>query len=368
MVEALAAEHDLRVVAPVPWTQRLRRKPKVLAVATPPAPRIQVHHPLYLFPPKLLRAHYGTFLWISCRRMLRKLVASFEPTAFLAYWAHPDGEVLLRAAREAGRPGVIIVGGSDVRLLACEPRRARAILRALQGADAVMTVGHALRDRVIDLGVPARKAIAFRRGVDTRIFHLGDRSEARSRLGVRQNGRMVLWVGRMVPVKGLDVLMSAWGRLGPPASDWQLFLVGDGPMRASLRLQTARLGIENRVVFVGGRPHAELADWYRAADLVALPSLSEGVPNVLLEALACGTPFVASDVGGVSEIGAGSPCVLVRAGDPLELAVALERRLAEPGRASLPAGFTLAESAAAITGVLASAVAARAPRSLRLPC
>jgi teichuronic acid biosynthesis glycosyltransferase TuaC len=359
MVEALSAEHEVRVVAPVPWTQRFR---------SVPGRRGEVLHPLYLFPPKILREHYGTFLWSSCRRTLRRLTARFDPDAFLAYWAHPDGEVALRAAREAGRPGVVIVGGSDVLVLGGQRRRREAIRHVLQAADAVLTVGHTLRDRVVGLGVPAQRVTAFHRGVDTTVFCPGDAWEARARLGLPADPRMALWVGRMVPVKGLDVLLEAWHFLASSLREARLCLVGDGPRMASLRRQADRLGLGSSVSFVGSRPHAQLAEWYRAADVTVLPSLSEGVPNVLLESLACGTPFVASDVGGVREIEAESWRYLVPSGQPAPLAEALERRLRERGRASLPPGHTLTESAAAITRVLERVVAERQPQPSRALC
>ena len=138
--------------------------------------------------------------------------------------------------------------------------------------------------------------------------------------------------------------------------------------RASLRGLAARLGLGSAVVFAGPRSQAELADWYRAADVTVLPSLSEGIPNVLLESLACGTPFVASDVGGVREIDGGPTCDLVPPGQPAPLAAALERQLRNPQSACLPAGFSPGESAAAITRVLESAVAAREPRGSRPLC
>jgi teichuronic acid biosynthesis glycosyltransferase TuaC len=353
MVSALAVEHEIRVVAPVPWTQRIRFMPvEPEGTAVPAVPQGEVHHPLYLFPPKVLREHYGRFLWASSRRTLRALAAGFDPDAYLGYWAHPDGEVMLRAAREGGRPGVVIVGGSDVQVLVDERRRREVIRRVLQSADGVLTVGHRLRERVVELGAPAERVTAFHRGVDQGAFFPADAREARVRLGLPLGTRIALWVGRMVPVKGLATLLEAWRLLGLPASSAQLYLVGGGPQLASLRAQASRLGLGNAVAFVGQRPNAQLADWYRAADLTVLPSLSEGIPNVLLESLACGTPFVASDVGGVGEIVAGRNCDLVPPGQPEPLAAAIERWLREPVRASLPPGFTLAESAATVTGVL----------------
>ena len=108
-----------------------------------------------------------------------------------------------------------------------------------------------------------------------------------------------------------------------------LYLVGDGAGRRDLETLTARLGLEGVVRFVGKVDQTALPDWYRAADLTVLASRSEGVPNVLRESLACGTPFVATRVGGVSEIAAGTTCRLVPAEDPAALSEAIAASLAE---------------------------------------
>jgi glycosyltransferase involved in cell wall biosynthesis len=345
MVEALSELHDVRVVAPVPWTQRFRP-----ATGGPRASKAV--HPLYLYTPGLLREHYGTFLWASCRRTLRVLAEKLQPDVFLAYWTHPDGEVALRIAREAGRPVVVIVGGSDVMLLAEDDRRGPAIRRVLRSADGLLTVGERLRERVIELGAPPERAVAFRRGVDTRMFCPGDSREARARLGLPAGGRVVLWAGRMVPVKAVDVLLEAWRLLALPPAEARLCLVGDGPLQPWLRSQARDLGPSGAVAFPGGQRQEALPDWYRAADVTVLPSLSEGIPNVLLESLACGTPFVASDIGGVREIDAGPHGTLVPPARPDALAAALRGRLDSPSRAVLPAGFALRESTASVSGML----------------
>jgi teichuronic acid biosynthesis glycosyltransferase TuaC len=109
-------------------------------------------------------------------------------------------------------------------------------------------------------------------------------------------------------------------------------LIGPGPLRSSLESQVARLGLDGRVRLLGPRPHDQLPDWYRAADLFVLSSYSEGVPVVLLEAAACGTPFVASRVGGIPEIAHLSASRLVPAGDAAALAEAIGASLADrPG-------------------------------------
>jgi glycosyltransferase involved in cell wall biosynthesis len=112
--------------------------------------------------------------------------------------------------------------------------------------------------------------------------------------------------------------------------DLRLVLVGDGPLRQALGRLSQDLGISDRVVFAGKRDHAEVALWMNAADVFCLPSLREGHPNVVMEALACGTPVVASDVGAVSEILSSETGLLVPPANAQRLAEALRHAFRTP--------------------------------------
>jgi glycosyltransferase involved in cell wall biosynthesis len=136
---------------------------------------------------------------------------------------------------------------------------------------------------------------------------------------------MVLWVGRMVPVKGLDVLMEACQKVCHRGLAIGVCLVGDGPLRRVLEADRDARGLRDTVHFVGSCKHDCLPNWYRAADFAILTSWSEGMPNVLCESLACGTPFISTDVGGVAELAAGHPDWLVKPGSSDALADAIER-------------------------------------------
>jgi glycosyltransferase involved in cell wall biosynthesis len=129
-----------------------------------------------------------------------------------------------------------------------------------------------------------------------------------------------------VPVKGVDTLLRAVQRVQSHHTGVRLYLVGDGPLRKQLEATTLRLGIKDCVCFAGSVPHAALAHWYRAADYTVLSSDSEGIPNVLLESHACGTPFVATAVGGVPEIAIPGVDHLVPSGNATELADSLNQR------------------------------------------
>jgi glycosyltransferase involved in cell wall biosynthesis len=167
--------------------------------------------------------------------------------------------------------------------------------------------------------------------VDTQRFQPGSQVEARHRLGLPAEGLFLIWVGRMVPVKGLDVLLRACVQLKARGLAFRLFLVGDGPLRARLQTETRRLNLSDVVTFAGLCGHPQLSDWYRSADLTLLPSRSEGLPNVLRESVACGTPFVASRVGGIEEIADEALDRLVPPENPAALAEGIFQALAARG-------------------------------------
>lgn len=329
MCEALAVHHDVRVVCPVAWTQ----SPRGAHDAPPPDIRLDVVYPTYYFPPRFLLAERGLFMWWSLRRHLRSLVRTWRPDVTLTYWAHPDGEVAIRWRDESGVPVVQIIGGSDVLLLQDDARRWARIRRVLMSADAVVTIGRHLAETVIQTGVPADRVVGLQRPVDPDRFSPGSRVAARRRLGLPETGAVLVWVGRFHKVKGLDVLIEAFAALRQSRPDACLCLVGEGPELACIREQVEQAGLSDAVRFAGAVAHEELVHWYRAADATVLPSLSEGIPNVLLESIACGTPFVASRVGGIPEIADAALDRLVPPGSPAPLAAALTDILNTRGRA-----------------------------------
>ena len=269
-------------------------------------------------------------MWHGVRDASLQTIAQQRPEAVIGYWTHPDGYCAIQAVRSAGLPSAVMVGGSDVLLLTSKRSRRRAIYRVLNETDAVVAVSKDLQRKIVANGVDVKKVHVVRRGIDTEHFHPGDRQDARRRLNLPTDRPILLWVGRMETVKGLPILLDALERLQRESMDVHTILVGTGTEAASTSAEIQRRGLSQRVAMPGGVPHAKLADYYRAADLTVLPSLSEGVPNVLLESIACGTPFVASRVGGIPEIATAGIDRLVSPGDPRELALAIRDTLASP--------------------------------------
>jgi teichuronic acid biosynthesis glycosyltransferase TuaC len=331
LVEALARDHDVSVVAPISWIEELRAgnraRSELKENRSAVIDRFRVSFPRYFYPPKVFRSSYGWFYWRSVRSSVRGWMRSHQPSAVIGFWAHPDGEAAVRAAREVGVPSVVIVGGSDVLLLTKDRTRRRCVCKVLNSCDLVLAVSCDLKERILALGVRPERVHVWKRGIDAGLFAPGDRQEAQRRLGIPRSLRSILWVGGMVPVKGLDILLESCSLMRSRGVDYRLYLVGDGPLRTVLMSEAKARGLADHLKFVGTKLHDELPDWYRAAALTVLPSRSEGLPNVLRESLACGTPFVASDVGGIGEIADPGASILVPPGNAHRLADAITHGL-----------------------------------------
>ena len=364
--EALGRMHEVSVVSPRSWLDRIKSGPTAtMSGSTPTSAQVVVNHPTFYYPPRLLRGAHAQFMWWSCRRFVADLVRKERPDIVLSYWTFPDSEVAIRIARRAKVPAVAMVGGSDV-LLADSPAVRDRIAKVLCAADAVITVSSDLKRRITALGVDAAAVHVIPPAVDTATFYPGDRTAARSRLGLPTGERMALWVGRLVPVKAVDALLAAWRRLQDEGVNITLFMVGDGPLTAHVARRIVELQLTGRVRLAGQVAPVALADWYRAADMTLLPSISEGTPNVLLESIACGTPFVASNVGGIPALATPDIDVLVRPADAAELALGVKTLLQRDVDAPLPRQLvpvSWREAATAMTAVMADAVAKSAWRA-----
>lgn len=262
---------------------------------------LDVHHPRYPVIPRIGMTLAPSLLYRACLPVLRRLLAEArargEPfDAIDAHYLYPDGVAAVRLGRALGLPVVITARGSDVTQIPDHPRPRRMIQAAIAGAAALITVSAALRDGLIALGAPAEKVTVLRNGVDTSIFRPGDRTAQRAALGL--DGPTLLSVGHLIARKGHDRIIAAMAGL----PDVRLLIAGEGPERARLEALIAQHGLAARVRLLGARPHADLPAIYGAADALVLASSREGWANVLLEAMACGTPVLASDIPGNPEV------------------------------------------------------------------
>ena len=293
---------EAEVVAPVPYFPVSHRFfGRYSAYARAPYHEVRhglsVWHPRYAVIPKVGAAWTPEALFRAGLSLVRRLQGAGQRFDVIdAHYAYPDGVAAARLGRALRMPVVITGRGTDLTLIPNNPKARAQILWAAQEAVASVTVCEDLRRRLIALGAPAERTLVLRNGVDLELFRPRDRARARAALGAE--GFILLCVGSLIERKGHDLVIEALTQL----PDCTLVIAGDGPRRAELEALARRVGAQDRVRFLGETPHADLPDLYAAADVLLLPSSREGWANVLLEAMACGTPVVATDVNGTGEV------------------------------------------------------------------
>ncbi|GGC99023.1 glycosyltransferase [Aquisalinus flavus] len=293
---------DAKVIAPVPWFPfRQTVFGRYAAFAAAPAREtrhdIGISHPRYLLPPKIGMSWAAGALTRCFEREARRLVAEgWDFDLIDAHYYYPDGVAAVEVARRLGKPVTVTARGTDINLIPSWPRQKRMILDAAAKADASITVCRALKDEMVALGAREEKIHVLRNGVDLDLFRETQREETRMRLGL--SGTVLLSVGHLIERKGHGLVIDALKTL----PDATLVIAGAGPDRSTLEAQVDKSGLAGRVIFTGALPHEDLPAVYSAADVLVLASSREGWPNVLLEAMACGTPCVATPVWGCGEV------------------------------------------------------------------
>jgi len=258
---------------------------------------LDIEHPRYLVIPKVGMNLTPHTLYRAMRQRFRRLLDSGLKVDLIdAHYFYPDGVAAAWLAQEFNLPLTITARGTDINLIPEYARPRRLILEAAQSAGAVITVCQALKDRLIELGGPAEKITVLRNGVDLQAFRVKEREALRARLGV--TGFVLASVGLLIERKGHHLVIEAL----KDVPDATLLLAGSGPERQSLENLAASLGVKDRVRFLGSLDREALCDVYNSADALVLASSREGWANVLLEAMACGTPVIGSAVWGTPEV------------------------------------------------------------------
>ncbi|MCM0083372.1 glycosyltransferase [Geomonas sp. Red32] len=327
----VAEKTDLTMIAPVPSFPFMERLEKYRGLkGLEEAEMLEgllVHHPRYFVIPRYLKWMDARFYGYSMASYIERLTRSHDFDIFDFHWVYPDGIGGLAWARRLGKKTVVTVRGNEAIYFFDDCPMRRIVQKHLKEFDHVISVSNDLKNKVVDeYGVDPSRVTVISNGIDCGKFHPLDREGARRACGVGSGEHAVLTVSRLSGEKGLDHLLKAIARLDD--ASLTLTIAGDGPLRPMLTALAERLGIAGRVRFLGNLDHAGLCSWYNAADIFCLPSLWEGCPNVVIEALACGTPVVASRVGGIPDLVPEPECgVLVTPGDEVALAAGLEEAL-----------------------------------------
>ncbi|WP_456367066.1 glycosyltransferase family 4 protein [Thermococcus sp.] len=264
---------------------------------------VRVFFPRFLHAPiGYFRKKLGDNFFKSALNVIKKEGLEFD--LIHAHFAWPSGYAGVKLGKELGVPVVVTAHGYDVYDLPFRDKYyLEKIMWTLKTCDHVITVSRSNLDILTGkLGVPENRVSLIPNGFDGMLFKLINKEQARKKLGLPSDKKIVLSVGNLVPVKGHEFLIQASRTVLNKRKDVLFVIVGGGPLRKKLENLVGELGVREHFLFAGPRPHEEIPLWMNAADLFVLSSLSEGNPTVMFEALGVGLPFVGTAVGGVPEI------------------------------------------------------------------
>lgn len=364
---------DVEVMATIPWFPFADRFSKWSAAGkltgVPDEEVIdglRVHHPRTFFVPRVARSLAGPLYTAS---LVRRLLAyRGKVDVVLGSWAYPDGYAAIQLGQLLGVPAVVKLHGSDINVVARMPGPERRLRAALPRAGRIVAVSRQLGEKAVALGARADRVDVIPNGVNTELFHPRSRSAARQEVGVSPDKRVILYVGRLEQEKGVLDLLSAFAELAAHPH-LELVLLGDGKARA--QCEAAASAANGRIRVLGARPLREVPAWVASCDVLTLPSWNEGMPNVVLEALASGRRVVATRVGAVPDLITSELLgEVVERQMPDALAAALLRaceRAYEPAQVARIAGIrSWRESAAELHASLLRAMGQR-PAALDAP-
>ena len=295
---------------------------------------IDVFQPRYLSFPGVLKQFDGVLMALGAWWQVRSLQKQGRVDLIDAHFAYPDGYAATLLGKWLGLPVTITLRGTEHRH-AKDPALRPRVQAALQSATHVFGVSDDLCRVARSLGVPDAKLQVVGNGVDLDKFQRLDKAEARQRLGLAPQDKVLVSVGGLVERKGFHRVIDVLPGLAARFPTLRLLIVGgataEGNNRAELEAQVASLGLQDQVQFLGPQPHDQLAPILSAADVFVLATRNEGWANVFLEAMACGLPVVTTDVGGNREVVVSEDYgLVVPFGDQNALAKALAEALVKP--------------------------------------
>jgi glycosyltransferase involved in cell wall biosynthesis len=266
---------------------------------------VTVYYLRYKTIPELSRYLDSWQAWRALQHFLDHQRERFD--LIQAHFAYTAGFAAASAGQRFHIPVIVTVHGSDINYYTRRnPRNWVAAIFTICGlrhATAIIAVSEDLKQKVAALGVPEHRITVLPAGIpESLFFPRGEKRALRRQLQLPENDILFLYVGNFVRVKGLEFLLKAFARVHTRLPQATLLMVGDGEAEAALKQLANTIGIDQHIIWAGRKLHAEIPFWMSAADLLVLPSLSEGYGLVLVEALACGTPVIASRVGGIPEI------------------------------------------------------------------
>ncbi|CAN2042466.1 teichuronic acid biosynthesis glycosyltransferase TuaC [Candidatus Magnetomoraceae bacterium gMMP-15] len=305
LVDQLLEFYNIEVIAPVPWFPKFfsffcsnyKNLPYQEEIDG-----ILVYHPRYFVIPKTCRSLYGFFYFFSLFPLLKKLCKIKKIDLISAHWIYPDGFAAVLCAKFLNIKISLHALGCDINQFTKYYFRRKMIGFALSNSDVNIVKNTELKKKIISLRVPAEKNKLIMNGVNRKEFKPLNMAECRNKLNWPQNKRIILFVGNFQEEKGLKYLIQAYYMIRQEMDNVLLFIIGGGRLEQRIKKLVTDLDVDDGVKFCGMIKHTDISIYLNSCDILCVPSLREGCPNIVIEALSCGKPVVASKVGGVPEI------------------------------------------------------------------
>jgi glycosyltransferase involved in cell wall biosynthesis len=347
IVRSLLKRLDGVVLAPeryLPFVGWVRRKAP--ACGPQPVPLkdglegIRIVRPMLLLPPLVGRSLHWVLYFLCTYKTAMGLMRKTDFSCIYSMYAYPDGAASTLLGLAGNKKVIVHVMGCDINL-STRYRIRRAIIRwSLKRAAHVISVSQEMKRTLVGLGIPPEKISVVYNGVDHGIFRPMAQGECRAQLGMDPDEKGILFVGSLEEVKGVETLLDSFRMLlrqVPDQIPFKLYLIGSGTLWHRLEQLIESSDLSGCVRLLGNRSSQEVAVWMNACDVFCLPSIREGLPNVILEAVSCNRPVVASNVGGIPEMLSSYPQgLLVQPNAPLALEEGLLSALFNSPRAPTP--------------------------------
>ncbi len=306
---------NITVIVPVPWSPKIlwfKKKWREYGQAEREnlIDGIKVYYPRYLMIParyfSRFQAIHGIFIYLSAKALVKKLIRmNQQETVLHSHTILYDGFAGGLLKRKYKIPHICTIHGSDINIYPFRNKLNLSFVKfALNNCDQVVTVSYKLKEKTELISDKLNNISVINNGADPGKFYPMLKEIAKRKLEIKENGKIILFVGDLKPVKGVKYLIKAFAQLQRDYKNdtTALYLIGDGIERGNLEALASELHVEKKVYFLGRKAHDEIPLWMNAADIFVLPSISEGFPTVIPEAMMCGLPVVASNVGGIPEI------------------------------------------------------------------
>ena len=301
---------SVQVISPLPWVPRgfrhVERWKKYQGI-----PYKETILGVPVIRPRMVSLPGGRFFYLSgfvyylaCCRMARVMMRQQSFDLIHSHTIMPDGFASVLLGKKLNLPVICTIHGSDINIYPYRhPLILRATKRAIKQLDGCITVSQRLREKVMELcgPVPPEVKVIYN-GADPNLFSPISKEEARRSLGISYGGDVLLYVGNLKEVKGVAYLVDAFDKVRNRQKEIRLYIVGEGRERNVLEQRVKRRLLSKNIVFIGRRSHREIPIWLSAADCLIMPSLSEGFPTLLSEAMLSEIPIVATSVGGIPEL------------------------------------------------------------------